>query len=56
MLSCTVWPQVTLIIAPTFFSAALYIVLMLIINIIGPEHSPIKPKTYVWFFVAADIL
>lgn len=48
--------QVTLIIAPTFFSAALYITLMRLISIIGPEYSPLQPKTYVVFFVAADVL
>ena len=48
--------QVTLIIAPTFFSAALYIVLARIISIVGPQYSAIRPSTYVNFFIAADIL
>ena len=47
---------VTLIIAPTFFSAALYVVLSRIITIVGPQYSPLSPKAYVWFFLAADVL
>ncbi|GAX84469.1 hypothetical protein CEUSTIGMA_g11889.t1 [Chlamydomonas eustigma] len=47
---------VTLIIAPSFFSAALYIVFGKIIIAIGRKYSIMRPVTYIWVFCAADIL
>ena len=47
---------VTLIIAPAFFSAALYVVLMRMCVIVGRQYSPIPPVAYIWIFSSADVL
>ena len=47
---------VTLIIAPSFVSAALYVVFGLIINIIGRQYSILPPKWYTIIFVICDLI
>jgi hypothetical protein len=47
---------VTLIIAPSFFSAALYVVFGLIIHIVGQQYSVIPPKWYTIIFVICDLI
>jgi hypothetical protein len=47
---------VTLIIAPSFFSAALYVVFSQIIYLVGREYSFLAPKWYTVIFVIADII
>jgi len=47
---------VTLIIAPAFFSAALYVVLMRMCGIVGRQYSPIPPVAYIWIFSSADVI
>jgi hypothetical protein len=47
---------VTLIIAPAFFSAALYVVFGQIIIIIGRQYSFLAPKWYTLIFVIADLI
>jgi len=47
---------VTLIIAPSFFSAALYIVFGQIIHIVGRQYSILSPKWYTVIFVIADLI
>jgi len=50
----------TLIIAPTFFTAGLYVILGRIIQLSGSEKSrsisPISPGTYLWIFCTVDII
>ncbi|KAH8919195.1 RTA1-domain-containing protein [Atractiella rhizophila] len=46
----------TLIIAPVFFSAALYILLGYIIIEVGIEHSLLKPKLYGAIFISCDLI
>jgi hypothetical protein len=46
----------TLIIAPTFFTAGLYIVLGALIRLMGRKYSLIGPTTYLWIFCSCDIL
>ncbi|KAG7004447.1 sphingosine hydroxylase [Physcia stellaris] len=46
----------TLIIAPTFFTAGIYVILGRLIQIMGPSSSPIKPKMYLWIFCTCDVL
>lgn len=46
----------TLIIAPTFFSAGLYVILGRMIQILGPESSPISPALYLWIFCTIDVV
>ncbi|KAJ5188680.1 RTA-like protein [Penicillium cf. griseofulvum] len=46
----------TLVIAPTFFTAGIYILLGRFIQLLGPESSIIKPKLYLWIFCTCDIV
>jgi hypothetical protein len=47
---------VTLIIAPSFFSAALYVVFGLIVHIVGRQYSILAPKWYTIIFVICDLI
>ncbi|UJR06915.1 hypothetical protein I4U23_011204 [Adineta vaga] len=47
---------VTLIIAPSFFSAALYVVFGQIVHITGRQYSILAPKWYTIIFVIADLI
>ncbi|CAF2074726.1 unnamed protein product [Rotaria magnacalcarata] len=47
---------VTLIIAPSFFSAALYVVFSQIIKIVGPQYSILRPNWYTIIFIIADLI
>ncbi|KAG9945505.1 RTA1-domain-containing protein, partial [Aureobasidium melanogenum] len=46
----------TLIIAPTFFTAGIYVILGRMIAIAGPGVSPIRPVWYLWIFCTVDII
>ncbi|CAL00643.1 sphingoid long-chain base transporter RSB1 [Aspergillus awamori] len=46
----------TLIIAPTFFTAGIYVLLGRFIHLLGPETSILSPKLYLWIFVTCDII
>ncbi|KAH8919185.1 RTA1-domain-containing protein [Atractiella rhizophila] len=46
----------TLIIAPVFFSAALYLLVGFIIVELGAEHSILKPKFYGAIFITCDFI
>ncbi|KAL1618954.1 hypothetical protein SLS56_010325 [Neofusicoccum ribis] len=46
----------TLIIAPTFWTAALYIILGRLIALSGPHTSPLTPRTYLIIFCTCDIV
>ncbi|CAI7583654.1 unnamed protein product [Penicillium bialowiezense] len=46
----------TLIIAPTFFTAGIYILLGRFIQIFGRESSILSPKAYLWIFCTCDIV
>lgn len=46
----------TLIIAPTFFTAGLYVILGRLIALKGPYSSPISPKLYLWIFCTCDVI
>lgn len=45
-----------LIIAPTFFSAGLYLTLKHIILAVEPRLSLLRPQMYTWIFISADIV
>ncbi|KAF8860036.1 RTA1-domain-containing protein [Acephala macrosclerotiorum] len=45
-----------LILAPSFFAAALYLTLKDMVRAIGPQDSPIKPILYPWIFISCDLL
>ena len=44
-----------LILAPAFFSAAIYVQLKYLVIVIGREFSRVRPKQYTWFFITCDI-
>ncbi|KAJ5551043.1 hypothetical protein N7461_005741 [Penicillium sp. DV-2018c] len=46
----------TLIIAPTFFTAGIYVLLGRFIQILGPSTSLLKPTLYLWIFCTCDII
>ncbi|OJD26135.1 hypothetical protein ACJ73_02490 [Blastomyces percursus] len=46
----------TLIIAPSFFTAAIYLTLKHICLALGPHLSVIKPWLYTWIFISFDVL
>ncbi|KAF2467638.1 RTA1-domain-containing protein [Lindgomyces ingoldianus] len=46
----------TLIMAPTFFTAGLYIILGRLITIFGRHTSPITAVMYLWIFCTCDVL
>ncbi|CAG8156763.1 unnamed protein product [Penicillium olsonii] len=46
----------TLIIAPTFFTAGIYILLGRFISIFGRQSSVLSPKAYLWIFCTCDII
>ncbi|CAI7580593.1 unnamed protein product [Penicillium glandicola] len=46
----------TLIIAPTFFTAGIYILLGRFIQLLGRESSFIKPSLYLWIFCTCDVV
>ncbi|KAJ5692793.1 hypothetical protein N7462_002216 [Penicillium macrosclerotiorum] len=46
----------TLIIAPTFFTAGIYVLLGRFIQILGRESSILKPSLYLWIFCTCDII
>lgn len=45
-----------LILAPSFFAAAIYLTLKDMIRAIGPQFSIIKPKLYPWIFISCDLI
>ncbi|KAJ5239951.1 hypothetical protein N7468_004570 [Penicillium chermesinum] len=46
----------TLIIAPTFFTAGIYVLLGRFIQILGRESSILSPSLYLWIFCTCDVI
>ncbi|KAL3470840.1 RTA1 like protein-domain-containing protein [Aspergillus californicus] len=46
----------TLIIAPTFYTAGVYILLGRLIVLLGRDSSVLSPKVYLWIFVTCDVI
>ncbi|RHZ74479.1 hypothetical protein CDV55_108722 [Aspergillus turcosus] len=46
----------TLIIAPTFFTAGIYVLLGRFIALLGRDSSVLSPSLYLWIFVTCDII
>jgi hypothetical protein len=53
---CYIGQIAILVISPTFFSAALYWCLGLIIQLVAPQHSLLSPKAFKINFVIADFI
>lgn len=47
---------VTLIIAPVFFTAALYVQLGQLIHVLGKQTSRLPARLYAYVFVSCDVL
>jgi hypothetical protein len=45
-----------IVVAPVFFSAALYTVLSIVITVTGREHAPLPPKVILWIFITCDVV
>lgn len=45
-----------IVIAPVFFSAAIYTVLTVFINRTKREYAPLSPKLILWIFISCDIV
>ncbi|KAL4756368.1 RTA1 domain-containing protein [Aspergillus foveolatus] len=42
--------------APTFFTAGIYVLLGRLIRICGPQSSALSPKLYLWIFCTCDVV
>lgn len=45
-----------IVVAPVFFSAAIYVILSKLIQQVGREYSPVPPKLILWTFVTCDVI
>jgi RTA1 like protein len=45
-----------IVVAPVFFSAAIYTVLSVLINRLGRQYAPLSPRLILWGFVCCDIV
>jgi hypothetical protein len=43
-----------IVVAPVFFSAAIFAILSMLIQRVGHEFSPLPPKTVLWLFISCD--
>lgn len=46
---------ISIVIAPSFLAAGLYLTLKHLVLLLGPEKSRLKPRLYPWIFVSCDI-
>ena len=45
-----------IVVAPVFFSAAIYTILSVMINAIGSQYSPLPPKVILGIFITSDVV
>ena len=45
-----------IVVAPVFFSAAIYMLLSKMIQRVGKEYTPVPPKLILWTFVTCDVV
>lgn len=45
-----------IVVAPVFFSAAIYTILTILINRTKREYAPLPPKVVLWVFITCDII
>lgn len=46
----------TLVVAPIFVAAAIYVTLGYLIKAVGQQYSVIRPKVYLWLFLVVDVV
>ena len=45
-----------IVVAPVFFSAAIYSLASVMITIYGREYAPMPPKLVLWIFIVCDVV
>jgi hypothetical protein len=45
-----------IVVAPVFFSAAIYTIITIMINRVGREYAPLPPKVILGFFITFDVV
>ena len=45
-----------IVVAPVFFSAAIYTLITVMINRVGREYAPLAPKAILWLFITSDVV
>jgi hypothetical protein len=45
-----------IVVAPVFYSAAIYTLISVMISHVGREYAPLPPKVILWTFVACDVI
>jgi hypothetical protein len=45
-----------IVVAPVFFSAAIYTIITIMVNRVGREYAPLPPKVILWIFITCDVI
>ncbi|KIW16618.1 hypothetical protein PV08_03806 [Exophiala spinifera] len=45
-----------IVVAPVFFSAAIYTILSVIIKVAGSKYAPLSPRLIMWIFIVCDVV
>ncbi|ETN37563.1 uncharacterized protein HMPREF1541_07185 [Cyphellophora europaea CBS 101466] len=45
-----------IVVAPVFYSAAIYTLISVMINRVGKQYSPLPPKLILWVFILCDVV
>lgn len=45
-----------IVVAPVFFSAAIYTIISVMINVVGRKYAPLSPRLILWIFIVCDVV
>lgn len=45
-----------IVVAPVFFSAAIYTIISVMINLVGRKYAPLSPRLILWIFIVCDVV
>ncbi len=45
-----------IVVAPVFFSAAIYTIISVLIKAVGRQYAPMSPKLILWIFIVCDVI
>ncbi|RVX72655.1 hypothetical protein B0A52_04053 [Exophiala mesophila] len=45
-----------IVVAPVFFSAAIYTIISVMINVVGRTYAPLSPRLILWIFIVCDVI
>lgn len=45
-----------IVVAPVFFSAAIYTILSIMIKVAGSKYAPLSPRLILWIFIVCDVV